>query len=357
MTRHAAALTLIVVAACNAIAGLDELDFGAAGATTVSASSTTSSSAGGASSSTSATTGGGGSGILPCEPGWTQRAPLTIDNTAAEQLPPGYQVMVELDAARVFPAVSDETSLRVVRFAGEDCETVPTFIESVGSADYVWFALADGAAANAQVSDYWIYAGHVDPPPLNPANVFLMWEPFDNPALTDWAPEGTPSVSGGMLEVTAADAVRSLLAYPDGYAIDTRMAIGALVTTGWIATGWHRLDGLAEPWILWISRGSTPTQIWSDSEVSSANVNYSGPGAVIAIDAFHLYSVERHRDNFVYRYDNGIHDQTTFTLLYTEPLYVRLNAHDTGIARFDFARVRYSVNPPPAVSIGNVETL
>jgi hypothetical protein len=357
MTRHAAVLALIAVAACNAIAGLDELDFQAASATTTVSASSTSSSAGGSSSSTSATAGGGGSGILPCEPGWAQRAPLTIDNTAAEALPPGYQVMAQFDAARVFPDVSDPTSLRVVRVAGMDCETVPTFVERIGSEDYVWFAIPEGAAPNAQVTDYWIYAGHADPPPLDPANVFLMWEPFDNPALTGWAPEGTPSVSGGILEVTASDAVRSLLAYPDGYAIDTRMAIGALVTTGWIGTGWHRLDGAAEPWILWISRGSTQTQIWPDSEVSSASVDYSGPGAVIAIDAFHIYSVERHRSNFVYRYDNGLHDQTTFTLLYTEPLYVRLNAHDTGIAKFDFARVRYSVSPAPTVSVGDAEDL
>ena len=75
------------------------------------------------------------------------------------------------------------------------------------------------------------------------------------------------------------------------------------------------------------------------------------------IDEFHLYGVERHRDNFVYRYDNGIQDQTTFSLLYTEPLYARLNAHDTGIGRFDFARIRYTVNPPPTVSIGTVEDL
>ena len=357
MTRHAAVLALIAVAACNAIAGLDELDFQAASTTAVSASSTSSSAGGGSSSSTSATAGGGGSGVLPCEPGWTQRAPLTIDNTAAEQLAPGYQVMVELDAAAVFSAVSDATSLRVVRFSGTDCETVPTFVERAGNQDYVWFGIPEGAAPNSQVSDYWIYAGHADPPALDPANVFLMWDPFDNPALTGWAPEGTPSVSGGLLEVTQSDAVRSLLAYPDGYAVDARMAIGALVSTGWIATGWHRLDGAAEPWILWISRGSTPTQIWPDSEVSSASVDFSGSGSIIAIDAFHVYSVERHRNNFVFRYDNAVEDQTTFTLLYTEPLYARLNAHDTGIARFDFARVRYSVNPPPAVTLGTVEDL
>ena len=73
MTRHAAVLVLIAVAACNAIAGLDELDFQAASTTTVSASSTSSSAGGSSSSSTSATAGGGGSGVLPCEPGWAQR--------------------------------------------------------------------------------------------------------------------------------------------------------------------------------------------------------------------------------------------------------------------------------------------
>ncbi|MBN1373651.1 MAG: DUF2341 domain-containing protein [Anaerolineaceae bacterium] len=176
-----------------------------------------------------------GSFMLGAEGPWTYRAGLQISNPGAEVLPAGYSVRVTLDTAALTAAgklLADGNDLRVAWLDGANYVQLDRVAETAfnSASTEIWFRLQAPLASGAVDSSYILYYGNpsAGAPPADPANVYLLWDGFDGPALntTLW------SISGGSATFASGEAT-----IPRGANLLGRTALNSVEMTARLRTG------------------------------------------------------------------------------------------------------------------------
>lgn len=245
---------------------------------------------------------------------YAARRALTIHNGASAPLPVGYTVRVPLDPLFFAPGEvrADLADVRV--FADPPDGELPRVIDATppGQTRALWLALAHPIAADADDTRYSIYYSKpaAATPPSDPAQVFALWDGFDNGTQLSalWLTNGAPSVGGGALTLTrnTQDAVTTNAAsdgVPTHSALEWRarltdaasggQTVGGNIFWSWI--GYQRSGDFnpVDPWCVWIVRG--PTEIRGERKIPSSALCSGGcDGPTLPPDnVFHWWRIER----------------------------------------------------------------
>lgn len=286
------------------------------------------------------------------DPAWPTRLPLTIANTAAEDLPAGYQVgfAYAIDAG---PCAGPRDNLRVVR--GAELDRV---IDELPGDEWIWFALARPIPAGATSTDYWLYCGNPSPPPApsDPAAVFVFHDDFARTALgPDWTPQSSVTLDGATVTLGGNDSgIITNQTFGPGHAIDYVVR----PTDAGSAELWAGFqNGFPDqpPWLHWWTMNAYEVRpdYWASQ---SGTVWYGNP---VALDtSFHQYGVENYPDRSAYRYDGPIVEEHVYDLP-PDPAQLNARLHNntsTSFAVYDWVRVRLAIHPQPTITVGAPES-
>jgi hypothetical protein len=152
------------------------------------------------------------SGVPWWNSAWTNRVPITVQNTSSSAaLPIRYSVKATLNTSSLITAgqmLANCADLVVIYFDGTTNHEIDRVINNCGTTSTdVWFALQRPIAAGAQDTGYDLYYGNpsAGTPPSNGMNVFLFYEDWENGA-SHWMSAGglDPASTGVMGTSTIA---------------------------------------------------------------------------------------------------------------------------------------------------------
>ena len=313
----------------------------------------------------------GGAGDPPWwDPDWTLRRPLLIDNLAAEPLAAGMAIgwIQDLDEL-VGPAHRD---LQVVRWTGSEWVRLATFADGQpDTRETLWFELDAELPVDRRDSRHWVYYGYLDSPLAPtmdpPADFgFELWDSFDGAALDEalWSWAGDVSVVDGNLVVAPGGQLRSQASWPPGYAVDVKMnLVPPLSASFWVGFQ-HPDDDSAddEPLALWSYRGEVADTMSAEFWMSaSGEARFAMPDVALAAEnSEHTFTVVRLTAGATWWHENE------FRLAYQlpdgappvlDPIHVRVVNQGTGALTVERIRVRPAIDPAPALTLGDEESL
>src|SRR5262249_6982762 len=123
----------------------------------------------------------------------------------------------------------------------------------------------------------------------------------------------------------------------------------------------------ADPWMLWINRASNDPQappgavdgtIWSETNITAVS-NTIDYGMAMPLDGNkHYYTVQRHDDRTVFKYDQheAVSHDYRLPAAFPTPLQIRLANEGTGDINYGVVFVRQAVWPDPTAAIGPTES-
>jgi hypothetical protein len=155
------------------------------------------------------------SGELWWNSGYDYRKKITVTTTSAT--PTGFSVMLTIDHATLVgsgKSQADGDDLRIIYTGGGSPTEIDRVLEDGSSwndsSTKIWFKTQSSIGLNSSDSNYYIYYGDssATSPPVNPANVFMMYDDFGDNDVSDWTNRETAdttwSVSGGVLDGTVS---------------------------------------------------------------------------------------------------------------------------------------------------------
>jgi hypothetical protein len=311
---------------------------------------------GGNDAASESATGGsaGGTSLDPpwWDASWPDRVQLFIQNQSALPLAEDFEVGVEIPSS-LFGAGS---TFAVVRWDQSDLTWTPrpTHYELLGSTFWIWTPLVDTLAPNDVASSLYLYVGKPDAPQDDPASVFTFWDGFDTTS-GEWVLQGAPSLGGGQMLLPHDSSIRSSQQWDPGFAVDYALQVDADVSvdTDWISAGFQRTSDFdnTEPWLIWVSR--EPDLVRPEVQISAVNASGTGVAESFTTGSKHFYGVERFPTKTVFRLENVITEELTWTTPYVTPTQVRFTTQSTTAQiTLDFVRVRRASDPPPLVTLG-----
>ncbi len=169
---------------------------------------------------------------------------MTINNPNTTALPSGYTLKLVVDTAALVSAdklLASGDDLRIVWTGGSD----PLELDRVADTTFntasteLWFKTQAAIPASTQRWSYYIYYNNpsASAPPANPANVFPLFDGFDDDTIntTLWTQTGTVSESGGWAHLSAGGDLYGTQPYTYGM-LEMRIqtiAEGNLMWWGW----------------------------------------------------------------------------------------------------------------------------
>jgi len=313
----------------------------------------------------------GGDGAPPWwNQDYTLRRPLLIDNLAAEPLPAGMAIpwVTDLDAL----VGLNHQDLEVVRWTG--AEWVPLSSFSDGQPDTeetVWFELDEALAVDRRDSRHWVYYGYVDspaPPSMDEPDDFgfELWDSFDGAALdaATWVPFGDVTVSAAGAALGPGAQLRTVATWPPDYAVDVKLNLAPPISDSFQVGFQHPDDDteVDEPMALWSydgdPGGAMNAEFWMSS---TGEPRWSMPDVLLpGDDAEHTFTVVRVTDGASYWHENELRFRYQLpdgAVPNSDPIHVRVVNAGSAPLTVERIRVRPAIEPPPAVTLGDEESL
>jgi hypothetical protein len=295
---------------------------------------------------------------LPVSDQWAYRRGLFIDNNVAQVLPSGYSIKLVLDTQALVNAGKlrpDGDDLRVIwdndgslveldRIARSDFNTAATEI---------WFKTQAPIPANSRDSSYFIYYGNPDAgtPPVDPANVWALWDDFDGASLDTalWNnTTGTVTLSGGQAHLASGANIIGLDAFT--YAVlETRLQLSGENNLAW--WGWEEVPGNANNMVIY-EESVEGFQAWILDDAlgwpnyTSFPISDPAPGG---LTAWQTYQIDWWPGNAVW----SINDNQVASSSSNVPnsgIYANFNANSVPI-NIDWVLARLRVAQEPTVSL------
>jgi hypothetical protein len=201
--------------ACNALFGIDDLEFDADGSGGAGGGTTTTTATDGGGTGTTTGTAGGGGGSAPVAD-YAYRRELTLLDIGDAPLGPNYALSFVIDHEALVAAGKARSDGEDLRVTWESALAEVTELHRVvdpasswnAQQTRVWFETTP--LAHAEHGGYWLLYGLDQPPPAldDPAEVFLLWDDFDSDDTNGWSFAAIDAVSGneqrqnGMLRLT-----------------------------------------------------------------------------------------------------------------------------------------------------------
>lgn len=304
-------------------------------------------------------------------PAFTKRAQLTITNNATTTLGTGFPVMVNVNIAQLDAPGAVYDALRVVHFnsATNQWTEVTRYNEGGGSTHQMWFSLTAPLASSASTTEFWLYFGNPSPTvaPGSGSAVFDFYDSFSGTTVdaTKWAIQGVPTEGGMNLTLKNGDSVHSLVQFAPGYAFATSMTAPTAAPRYW--AGFQRQNDFtdADPWMIWVNRATSDSDfppagsaatIWGETYSTALGMTTPNWGTAKPLDgAKHWYTVQRHTDRIVYKYDEQVVSTYMLPANDTSMVQVRLANEGAGTIPFGMVHVRKAVWPDPTATIGTTE--
>lgn len=307
------------------------------------------------------------------------RRALTVTNGSSAALPAGYTVRVPVDATSFPPgkvlASLDDLRLFVDASGAELNRTVD--LAPPGQTRAIWFALTAPIAAGASDTRYSLYYDDATAgaPPADATRVFPFVDDFNGTAIASppWTvnPGSSPTESGGFVRLhqNTQDALASNYLtdnVPVLSALEWRSKITDPTSTStspggnayWWWAGFQRQNDFTttDPWILWISRGSTAGDLIEESKIAgTVCANQCNGTATTTDNAYHWYRIERGAAQTRF-YRDGATISTLTHVNDTDYSIMFRNFCATSDLDIDWVRARSLAAPEPTVAIG-AETL
>lgn len=176
---------------------------------------------------------------------YNYRRRIYIDNPNSAPLPAGYSLKLVVDTA----ALVSESKLLA---SGDDLRLAwvgggsPLELDRVADTAFntasteVWFKAQAAIPASSRDSSYYIYYNNpsAGEPPVNPANVFALYDGFDDTVVntTLWTPSGTVTQSGGWAHLSSGSYLYGRQAFTYGV---LEMRIQASASRSYMWWGWE----------------------------------------------------------------------------------------------------------------------
>lgn len=187
------------------------------------------------------------------------RQQFSVD-AGSDELSAGYSASIIFNHAIEVAAgrsLENGNDIRVVRWTGSAWEELHRVVD-VQSAwnatnTQIWFAMPEAIDAGIADDDYYLYYGNPDAalPPQDHEEVFLLFDGFEGSSLdtSRWSRSGSPTVSGGVLELPAGASIRSQQAFDAGTIWEARIRVPETLPNGgsqayylWLATQGSDVD-------------------------------------------------------------------------------------------------------------------
>ncbi|HTM21301.1 MAG TPA: hypothetical protein VL172_12360 [Kofleriaceae bacterium] len=290
---------------------------------------------------------------------WSHRRRITIHNVSGVTIAEPFQVGFAVDIESLIGG-GTYAQVRVIHHnptTGAAMQMTRVIDDTAGTDEHLWLPLWETLDPGDTVDHYWLYYGNDSPSGTvlnDPSFLFEFYAPF---SATDNRLEftGTATVNGE-LTLGPSSNIRTLSPYRwgTGYAVDFTMRVPAWGARFW--GGFQRVDDFTddEPWIIWISRGST--QITPEFLAYDTGVTVADVGTAVAVPtSARIYSIERFPTATTYSIEFSQIDRLTHGD-FTTDLQLRLANESANNIYFDMLRVRQACDPPPEVTLGPEET-
>jgi len=308
-----------------------------------------------------ATAGGGTAGGAVTGPPWwnaayTQRANLTITNSAATSLPMGFQVGWLFPIEALIGNATQE-QLRIVRWSGTQWFEQHRVIDANGvNQQWMWLRLVNAINAGGSDTSYWVYWGNSAPPaaPQDSAIVFDFYDPFSGTSLgAAWLqqPAASITVTGGEARLDYDEHMRLATSSLPGDAVDFRWRQPAYAGRWW---GGYQAFGTfsdVHPWDLWIARStSSPAEVWPERTEDQSPI-LEGPRRAVPV-AHTLFGVDRFAAHTLYRVNDNVVATLDAGVVFNGQMNVRFTNESAQPLYVGMVRTRKTAFPYPTVTRG-----
>ncbi|OGO39459.1 MAG: hypothetical protein A2W35_18405 [Chloroflexi bacterium RBG_16_57_11] len=288
---------------------------------------------------------------------WSNRRRLLIDNPNTSNLPAGYSIKLSLDTANMVTSgklLANGNDLRLVYTGGPaplELDRVADTAFNTASTE-IWFKSQVAIPAGGQDSTYYIYYNNpaASTPPTNPANVFAIYDGFDDTVIntTLWTQNGIVSESGGWARLSTGSYLFGRLSFTYGL---LEMRIQALAEDSYMWWGWEDLPASAPNYLVFeeYPAPTNLTALMRNDSGTTERISLAQPSG--GLTSPHLYTTDW-RLNLARWYIDGAQVYSDTTGVPDTPMQVIFNAYSRAF-NIDWARVRLAAPQEPVVSLAS----
>lgn len=295
---------------------------------------------------------------------YSYKTQITIYNNSTSTLPSGYSVKLILNHYSLVQSgksLSSGDDVRIVYWNGTGYVELDRINETVWNTSNttaeIWFETQSNIPAGNSDGNYYVYYGNDSPgtPPSNRSNIYSLWDDFASLNTSIWDTSGTPTVSGGVLNLTNNTAVATKLTYSYTF-LEIRLLWNA--TANSVRWGWApSITSNSAPYVRWRSGGTSATRNnYYPEKNNNGGSSYTGAAVTNPLTSFAIYKIAWESGTTgatKWNYGAAGSDRTLLGVYsQNQPVVIR-NVNSANTLRVDWVKIRQYISPEPTVSVSS----